>query len=480
MLDLSAERDRHYDGRFIVGVLSTGIFCLPSCPARKPKPENVRFFYSPEAAAGEGLRACKRCRPELFYQQRDPDREALEALVASVREAPEDFGDVDAMATEIGFGRSKLHRLLRRHYHASPATVLQRSRLTRARQELIESRRKVLDVSLAAGYESPSAFHDNFMRATGLSPGAYRRMTRRSEFVLQLPRDFHEAGTWRYLGRDVEQATERVEGARVWRGLRLGRRKVIVELEQKGLRLRCRIADDRPLAPKAMGELHDRVWRWLGLAADVAGFERKALRDPLWRPLVRGQRGVRLPQTPTVFESLIWAIVGQQVNLAFAYRLRSVLVELCGRGSGLDSHPTPAEVARLDYDDLTARQFSRRKAEYVIDVARWAAERRDRLEALPTLSATRAARRLEALRGVGEWTMQYVLMRGCGFADCVPVGDAGLVKALAGFYELPARPDAGETRHLMQSMSPHRSLATAHLWASLSKEPRHATEGAAA
>ncbi len=483
MFELSAARDRHYDGRFLIGVLSTGIYCLPSCPARRPKPENVRFFHSPEAAVDAGLRACKRCRPELFYQQRDPDREVLEETVRRVRREPESFADVEALAAATGFGRSKLHRLLRRHYHQRPAALLLRARLEQTKRQLVASKWSVLDVGLAAGFDSASAFHDNFVRATGLSPGAYRRMTRGHEFVLQLPRDFHDVGTWRYLGRDDQQATERVEAGRAWRALRIGRRDVLVEIEQRGLRLRAAVTDGKEspaiLPPEGMAEVHARLWRWLGLESDVAGFERKALRHPRWRELVHGQRGLRLAQTPSVFESLVWAIVGQQVNLAFAYRLRAVLVDLCSPrgGGGPRRHPTPGEVARLDAGDLTARQFSRSKAEYVLGAARWAIEKPGRVEGLRDLPATTAASRLETLRGVGPWTEQYVLMRGCGFADCVPVGDAGLVKALRRFESLAERPDADETRHRMRVMAPHRSLATAHLWASLAGDDTQEEKG---
>ena len=81
-------KDPGNDGAFIVGVLSTGIYCLPSCAARKPKDENVRFFLDEEGARGVGLRACKRCRPDHFYRGYDPDRERLEALVARIRQRP--------------------------------------------------------------------------------------------------------------------------------------------------------------------------------------------------------------------------------------------------------------------------------------------------------------------------------------------------------------------------------------------------------
>jgi AraC family transcriptional regulator of adaptative response / DNA-3-methyladenine glycosylase II len=471
MLDLAAARDSRYDGRFLTGVLSTGIFCLPSCPARKPRPENVRFFFSPEAAGGAGLRACRRCRPDLFYQQRDPDLEALEELVAAVRRAPESFVDVDAVAAAAGFGRSKLHRLTRRHYHASPAALLQVARIARARELLRTSSRRILDVGLEVGYESESAFHDNFLRVNGLSPGAYRRMTQGRDFVLQLPLDFNSASTWRYLGRDSRSAIERVDPVRgrAWRVLRPGRRRVVVEIEQRGLQMAVRVLGAGPLAAEAMSALHDQVRRWLGLGIEARGFERRMARQKGWARLVREQRGLRIPQTPTVFEGLVWAIVGQQVNLAFAYRLRRQLAELCQRplAEGLRAHPTASEVARLEYGDLTRRQFSRRKAEYLIDVARLVADRRWSPELLPGRAASRAGTELTAIRGVGEWTQQYVLMRSCGFADCVPVGDAGLVRALERFHGLTERPNPAATRELMQPLTPYRSLATAHLWASL-------------
>lgn len=472
MLELATARDRHSDGRFLTGVVTTGIFCLPSCPARMPRPENVRFFLSPEAARAAGLRPCQRCKPDAYYAQRDPDRDVIESLVASLRRTPEAFDDVEAVAAAAGFGRSKLNRLLRRHFHASPAALLQQARVARACELLRTTRESVLDVGMAAGYESESSLHDNFLNATGMTPGNYRRMLAGRTFALQLPDDFHVASTWRYLGRDTERTTEWVEGSVARRVLRHGRYRAVVELVQRGNRMAVRVLGESAPSPSAMAAFHQQLWRWLGLAALPASFERRALRQRGWRALLRRQLGLRLPQTPTVFEGLVWAMVGQQVNLAFAYRLRRVLAELCQPRAreGLRGHPTAAEVARLDYADLTSRQFSRRKAEYVIDAARLATGRRGGFEPWAGQAASRVAADLLAIRGVGEWTQQYVLMRACGFADCVPVGDAGLVKALQQFHGLEVRPNVAQTRALMAPLAPYRSLATAHLWASLHQD----------
>ncbi len=159
----------------------------------------------------------------------------------------------------------------------------------------------------------------------------------------------------------------------------------------------------------------------------------------------------------------MWTIVGQQVNLAFAYALRRTVVELAGEPvDGMREHPTPAAVAALDYADLTARRFSRRKAEYVIDTARLLASGELALD--PGAAATATERRLLEVRGLGPWSVQYFLMRGGGFADCVPVGDAALGSALMRFFALDARPGPARTLELMERFAPFRSLATFHLW----------------
>jgi 3-methyladenine DNA glycosylase/8-oxoguanine DNA glycosylase len=128
-------------------------------------------------------------------------------------------------------------------------------------------------------------------------------------------------------------------------------------------------------------------------------------------------------------------------------------------------------VAALEVKDLTPMQFSRSKSAYLIGAARAVAAGDLPLEDLPLGTATRAAGLLSALRGVGPWTTHYVLMRGCGLGDCVPLGDAALTLALQRHHALDHRPDARETAALMAPHAPHRSLATFHLWASLKGVP---------
>lgn len=301
----------------------------------------------------------------------------------------------------------------------------------------------------------------------------------RDRFSLPLPDDFRADDMLRFHGRDRESPIERVEGRGLRRAVRIGGRAMLLSLAFRAERVECRIDTDaaggaragvQRTSPRSVTvDARRIVRRLLGLDLDTAAFERRAARDSRLGPYVRRRRGLRIPQTSNVFEGLVWAIVGQQVNLSFAFRLRRRVIELAGDrlADGMMAHPTPEGIARLDYDDLTKRQFSRRKAEYLIDAARLIASGRLDIEAFPDRPTGEVEADLLAVRGIGPWTAQYVMMRSCGFADCVPIGDAGLIAALSRLYGLRKRPDAAKTLRLLRPFAPHRSLATFHFWMTL-------------
>jgi AraC family transcriptional regulator of adaptative response / DNA-3-methyladenine glycosylase II len=210
---------------------------------------------------------------------------------------------------------------------------------------------------------------------------------------------------------------------------------------------------------------HRMVVGLLGLEQDAAAFTRLARRLGLGR-LVAGRPGLRITQTTSVLDGLLWSIIGQQINLRFACTLKRRLIENTGTPlpGGLFALPSAEAIAAIGPADLRAWQFSKPKAEYVIGAARLVASGKLDLAALPGLSATRAERTLLAVHGLGPWSVNYVMMRALGFADCVPLGDTGVTSGLHTLFTLEERPDVDATRRLMAVFSPHRSLATAHLW----------------
>ena len=452
------------DGRFFTGVLTTGIYCLPSCRARKPKPQNVRFFPTCEAARAAGLRPCLKCHPDDFARGADPVIESTETLVAEIREAPEHFADVAEVVRRSGFGTTRAFELFRRHFHATPADILLRARLDRAKERLLAGDDPILRVADGVGFESVSVFHEHFRRLNGLTPTAYRRLRADRRFTLALPAGYPLPHLLRTLGRDPQSLSERMSGGGYEAAVRLDGTPALLSLEFSAAAVAVRIgADGARREPGAAA--HELAVRLLGLDQDAAAFVRLAGRLGLGR-LVAGRPGLRISRIPSVFDGLLWSIIGQQINFPFACTLRRRLVEHAGSRlpNGLVAPPTPEAVAGLEPDRLRAWQFSRQKTEYLLAASRLVAGGELDLEALRRMSATRAERTLLAVRGLGPWSVNYLLMRSLGFADCVPLGDTGVASGLQSLFRLGGRPDIDATRRLMAVFSPFRSLATAHLW----------------
>lgn len=462
-------RDPHYDGVFIVGVKTTGIYCLPSCRSpRMPKPENVEFYATPEEARATGLRPCKLCKPDDFYMGHHAEEALVEGLVVGMALDPGAFRSVSTVVAASGVSASKLHELFRTHYHATPADLLARSRIAAARKALRNGERRAVEIAFEIGFESLSAFNENFRKYTGMSPLRYRRLREGMAFDISLPENYPLSWILRYLGRNPQSNTERIKGNTLVAAFRLDDRRVpAIRVECMLLpgRARCRIHGSSPSGAGMIEQIHERILATLGLTIDPSRFETLIASIPDLAPLVAGRRGLRLPLVADPFDGLVRAVVGQQIARPLADTLRGRLVERVG--TPIDSHlfapPSPQAVAALDPGDLTSLGFSQAKAEYLISAARSVADGRLPLAALAGKSATRIERTLRAVRGIGSWSAHYLMMHSYGFLDCVPVGDASLTTALQRFFALDARPGRHETLVLMDRFSPYRTLATLYL-----------------
>jgi len=457
--------DPAWNGRFFTGVLTTGIYCLPSCRARKPKSENVRFFPSCDAARAAGMRPCLKCHPDDFARGSDPVLETIEALVAEVRAHPGRFRDARSVVRRSGFGTTRCFELFRQHFHTTPADLLLRSKIDDARRLLVASDSPLIEVAAEAGFESISVFHEHFRSLNGMTPSAYRGLRSAGPFVLDLPRGYCLAHLLRTLGRDPHSVTERLSGSDYETSADLAGVPAVVRVRFSDGKAAVSLDAEAEIGVGQRVAAHHQVAGMLGLDQDAAAFARLARRLGLGR-LVAGRPGLRLSRTPSVLDGLLWCIIGQQINLPFACLLKRRLIENTGTplGGGLFSLPTPERIARLEPADLRPWQYSTKKAEYLVGAARLVAEGKLDLAGLPSMSATRAERTLLAVRGLGPWSVNYLMMRSLGFADCVPLGDTGVTSGLKALFTLEERPDADATLRLMSVFSPHRSLATAHLW----------------
>jgi AraC family transcriptional regulator of adaptative response / DNA-3-methyladenine glycosylase II len=449
------------DDRLLVGSLSDGTYSLPSCPTLAGR-RKVMLFTSEAAARAAGFKPCRVCRPDRFLAPAAAGSLAtfgrLKTLLAS---EPASVASVSALAIAANMNEEALAALVADHAQLTPDAWLDRER-THAAAGLLQGVTTVGE-SLAAdaGFASLTAFGRTFTRQMAMTPEEYLRALRGTAFALRLPRGYRKAEVLAYQGRDPHGLAERVEGSRIQKALMTPEGPAILRLDLSGAHAKATIESPRTLGARSVAKLHMDALKVLGLTGDATAFEHA---HPA---LVGDRRGLRVPLIPTAFDALCWAIVGQQINLAFAGSLRRHLIEVAGTPVGsMKVHPTPEAVANLDASSLTSQRFSRAKTRYLLAAAEAVASGELDVEGLWRGSAVEAEARLTALHGVGTWTARYVLMR-IGFGDSAPVGDSGLATALQRLHHMPGRPDATETARLMARYAPWRSLASMHLWAGL-------------
>lgn len=287
------------------------------------------------------------------------------------------------------------------------------------------------------------------------------------QISIALPGGYRSSDVVAFHGRDTEGVAEQVTPERIRKGIVLDGVPVALDIALSTGEARIRIDAGAALTPRANALLDDALLNILGLRIDPAPFLAAAENDPLLGNAVRANAGLRIVQSATIFEALTWAVIGQQINLGFAIALRRTFILQAGRqhGSGLWCYPEAADVARLTVEDLTTRKFSRSKAETLLRLAQLVDSGSLSLERTDDIEAASAA--LLAVKGIGPWTVNYALLRGYGYPDCSLHGDVAIRAALQRLLGEEAKPDMARTEALLAQYKPHRTMAAAHLWATL-------------
>ncbi len=488
-------RDRRFDGRLYVGVLSTGIYCRPSCPARTPRPENCRYYAAAAAAVAAGFRACRRCRPDALPGTRQWDHRgdlAARALRAIADGAVDEHG-VAGLAARLHVSERHLHRVLVAEVGASPLQLARTRRAQLARVLLDQTPLPMPDVAFAAGFASVRQFNDVMREEFGAAPTVLRGLGGRerqrddagpeghgsrverapvdgAEIALRLRHAMpFDAPAWlAHVRHRAIPGLERMEDdGSVTRLLRAAGGPVRVTLTLSGdgaagdgavhARLRlARLGDLGPVVP--------RLRRWLDLDADPAAVAAALGGDPFLGPLVRARPGLRVPGTVDPFELAVRAVLGQQVSVAGARTLAGRLVADLGgpETDGLRPFPDAADLAAAGPDRLRSIGLTGARAATLAALADAVA---GGLDLDPGADRDRARAALLALPGIGPWTADYVALRALGDPDVFPSGDLVLRHALA---ELPGGTrtpvSAAVAAGLAAAWRPWRGYAAQHLW----------------
>ena len=167
------ENDSAYDGRFFYGVVSTGIYCRPSCPSKVPKREHVRFFETAQQAQAAGFRPCKRCRSDLWDYR--PDRELAQQIEAVLNRRWREPDVLDRLPQEMGVSRRRLTEVFQTHRGVTPWAYVRQLRLEEAQRLLQQTQEPIIEIAAAVGFGSSAAFYRTFRQGTGTTPTAYRK-----------------------------------------------------------------------------------------------------------------------------------------------------------------------------------------------------------------------------------------------------------------------------------------------------------------
>jgi len=468
-----SQRDSRFDGRFFTAVKTTGIYCRPVCPARTPLAKNVSFYPTAAAAQEAGFRPCLRCRPETA-----PDMGAWRGTSNTVSRALSlielgalDHGDVDALAERLGLGERQLRRLFRQHLGASPVGVAQTRRILLAKQLIHETRLPMAEIAFASGFGSVRRFNEAFSTLFARAPGELRRLggedvalTASGEFSLRLRYQppYEWAAMLDFLRQRAITGMESVSGARYCRTVLLDGVQGSISVEpDEGNALRAGIRVSKlSIVPGIIARLR----RVFDLAADPLAIAAHLAKDPMLAPLVKKRPGLRVPGAWDGFELAMRAVLGQQITVTAAVRLAARLVLTYGEPMATPlpglSHffPRPEVLARAD---LSALGMPKSRAATLSAVAAALVEN-------PELFASdcdleQAVRRLRAIRGVGEWTAQYIALRQLREPDAFPATDLGVIRALTD--DRGQRPKADQVLARAESWRPWRAYAAQHLWA---------------
>jgi AraC family transcriptional regulator, regulatory protein of adaptative response / DNA-3-methyladenine glycosylase II len=457
-------RDARFDGKFVIAVLSTRIYCRPICPVRTCKESNVRYYPSAAAAAEAGFRPCLRCRPES-----SPGTPAwlgtsntVSRALRLIGESGLEDGGVEVLAERLGVGARHLRRLFLRYLGAPPIAVARTRRLHFAKQLIDETRLPMSEIALAAGFGCVRRFNAGIRKVYHRTPTQLRRLARQKNiqpgsdylFKLHFRPPYHWEGMLSF--QRATPGVEVVEAGKYRRTISLnghdGYFEVSFDEGHDALMVRIEFGE-----PRSLFFIIERIRKMFDLSADWAAIVQSLRSDPMLASSVEANPGLRVPGCWNGFELAVRAILGQQITVKGATAMAGRMANSFGKpffgASGLTHlFPSPEVLADAKLGDIG---LTGARAETIRALARAICDGNINFQGVVDSDAF--LNRLCQIPGIGKWTAQYVAMRALGEPDAFPSGDLGVLRAAA----------LGNVRELerhAEAWRPWRAYATMYLW----------------
>lgn len=465
-------RDHRFDGQFVLGVKTTGIYCRPSCPARTPKPQNVQFFRASAAAHAAGFRACKRCLPEAVpgSPEWNLHGDVAGRAMRLINDGVIDQQGVSGLAQQLGYSTRHLTRILREETGAGPLALARAHRAQTARVLLTQTALPISDIAFSAGFSSVRQFNETIRDVYDLSPQQVRarghRTAQTDTPIVDIGLSYREPidlpGLFDWFAARAIPGLEHADAWSYARAVNLPGGPAWFRVytppdSRSDLRLQAQVTEMQDL-PVLMA----RVRRLFDLDADPVAVDTALTSLPAIRPLVTAVPGIRVAGCMDPHELLIRTMIGQQISVPAA---RTILTRIT---TGL-GEPSPEFALGITHMFPTMEAIAERGS----TVLRGPKARQNAVgNAAETIATgqlrlglgddpTEQRKALLALKGVGPWTADYVRMRVTGDPDVFLIND-GALRARTRRAGLPA--GTSDLLAWSAQASPWRSYVTTHLW----------------
>ena len=474
-------KDDRFDGRFFVGISTTGIYCRSVCRAKLPKAENCTFYRTAAEAEHAGFRPCLLCRPELAPGSLvDVPVKVAHRIAKLLEENCGGGQSLEQLSERLGYTSRHLRRIFSAEYSVSPIQYLQTYRLLLAKSLLTDTDLSVLDIAMAAGFDSVRRFNDLFKKQYRLSPSGLRKSLPNGQpksgkitLLLSYRPPYPFAETLRFFSERAIPGVETVETGAYMRTVCLANTEqslvygwIKIENRPEKNALSVTISETLlSVLPQVLAKV--RHLFDLYSAPDVIYETLSAMN--LIRPGLC-VLGTRLSGSFSSFETAARAILEQQITVKAARTLTARLVAAFGTRistgiAGL-THVFPSSDNILNLEGTIENRFGSlgiiaSRARAVLELAR--ALKNGELDLEICANPEAEMEKLKAIKGIGNWTARYIAMRAMGWSDAFLETDAAVKKAL--------EPYTGkELLILAEAWRPWRSYATINLWNSLRTE----------
>jgi AraC family transcriptional regulator, regulatory protein of adaptative response / DNA-3-methyladenine glycosylase II len=461
-------RDNRFDGKFFTAVLTTGIFCRPTCPARAPKAENVRYYQNAMQAQQAGFQPCKRCLPELAPKTKLP------VSIAQLVIAAEAGVTLSALSEQFNLSERQIRRLFVQHLGLAPSQYLQQQKLLLARTLLRTTSLSIADICFAAGYQSIRRFNEAIKNHYQCSASALRKTVNQpNQDSITFNLSYRPPFDWPLMLSffkmrqipSIEQVSEQhycrtiaFDDSQGWFSVRqhASKAELVVTLKLSNYR--------------RLPQVITNIRRMFDLDADMTIIHQQLSVHPILAQVIAQAPGLRLPGCWDLFEFSIRAILGQQISVKAATTLANRIAAQYGCVAPDNPYqlthlfPTEQQLMTVDFANIGLTNSR------INTLINWTTFYAEQVASEQNIfkhyqSIDQFQQTLISVKGIGPWTANYLAMRGLSDPDAFPSADLGIIKALTTAQAL-----APNNKHIIQvaqAWRPWRSYAAIYLWHSL-------------